>query len=428
VVVGIVARSPIRDNSFLWHIRAGALQIQQGSVLTSDPFSFTALGRPWRTQSWLPDLLYGKLESWFDLSFVWVLVAVTGTLTAGILLLIASRRIPAVTWRGFYVIVSAVVLAGYLNPRPALFSLLLFGLIILAVEEKRLSWTMPLVFWIWASSHGSWAIGLGYLVLQVIMTRSRRLFGVAGVSLGAMLLTAHGWGVIDVLIQFFANRGALSLITEWAPTNLASIGSLPLLLGLILLIIPARRGSLSASVLWILVPFAYLGASSTRSVPMAWLAFAPAFSLTAAELPEPRYSRIGGRSLLLNAMLTITIIGLPFFVARTPTLDGDHFGVEAAAFLTADRVFHDDSVGGFLIYSRFPERRVFIDDRAELYGSLIGRFIETRNGQGDWRGLLDDYRIDEALLRVTDPLSELLILDGWSELYRDDRYTVLSNR
>jgi hypothetical protein len=161
---------------------------------------------------------------------------------------------------------------------------------------------------------------------------------------------------------------------------------------------------------------------------MAWLAFAPAFSLTAAEFPEPRYFRIGGRSLLLNAMLTIAIIGLPFFVTRTPTLDGGHFGVEAAAFLTADRVFHDDSVGGFLIYSRFPERRVFIDDRAELYGSLIGRFIEARNGQGDWRGLLDEYRIGEALLRVTDPLSELLILDGWSELYRDDRYTVMSRR
>ena len=62
LVVG--AASPIRDNSFLWHVRAGTLQLDLGHVLRTDPFSFTMQGAPWRTQSWLLELGYGLLERW----------------------------------------------------------------------------------------------------------------------------------------------------------------------------------------------------------------------------------------------------------------------------------------------------------------------------------------------------------------------------
>ncbi|MGD2103239.1 MAG: hypothetical protein PVG83_13485, partial [Acidimicrobiia bacterium] len=39
VALVIDAWSPIRDNSFLWHVRAGELQIDAAAVLTADPFS-----------------------------------------------------------------------------------------------------------------------------------------------------------------------------------------------------------------------------------------------------------------------------------------------------------------------------------------------------------------------------------------------------
>ncbi|MBT8248315.1 MAG: hypothetical protein KJN73_10870 [Acidimicrobiia bacterium] len=62
-VVGVVVASAraISDNSFLWHVRAGTVQLDAGQVLRTDPFSFTAQGESWRTQSWIADLLYGTL-------------------------------------------------------------------------------------------------------------------------------------------------------------------------------------------------------------------------------------------------------------------------------------------------------------------------------------------------------------------------------
>ena len=43
-------------------LRAGELQLEIGRVLTTDPFSFTAGGEAWRTQSWLAELGYAWLE------------------------------------------------------------------------------------------------------------------------------------------------------------------------------------------------------------------------------------------------------------------------------------------------------------------------------------------------------------------------------
>ena len=57
---------PISDNSFLWHVRAGTVQLDLGEVLRADPFSYTSGGEPWRTQSWLAELGYGWLERTFD--------------------------------------------------------------------------------------------------------------------------------------------------------------------------------------------------------------------------------------------------------------------------------------------------------------------------------------------------------------------------
>ncbi|HSM46149.1 MAG TPA: hypothetical protein VK969_14135, partial [Acidimicrobiia bacterium] len=81
IAVAIDAFRPIVDNSFLWHVRAGTVQLERGSVLTTDPFSFTLGGEPWRTQSWLVELLYGWAEGLSGLGFVPIMLLVVPTLT-----------------------------------------------------------------------------------------------------------------------------------------------------------------------------------------------------------------------------------------------------------------------------------------------------------------------------------------------------------
>ncbi|MEX0946687.1 MAG: hypothetical protein WD064_04920, partial [Acidimicrobiia bacterium] len=91
----IAARLPVRDNSYLWHVRAGTLQIERGEVLTTDPFSFTAMGRPWRTQSWLADLLYGWADNLWSLETVTPLVLTGAIVLVGAIGLRVYRTVPA---------------------------------------------------------------------------------------------------------------------------------------------------------------------------------------------------------------------------------------------------------------------------------------------------------------------------------------------
>ena len=90
----------------------------------------------------------------------------------------------------------------------------------------------------------------------------------------------------------------------------------------------------------------------------------------------------------------------------------------------ADRhLFHDDGVGGFLIYEEWPDRLVYIDDRAELYGAeMLLEYNEAR--QGRYEDLFERYGFDAALSRAHWPLTEVLDADGWTRAAEDEEFIV----
>ena len=148
VAVGVGAWKAITDNSFLWHVRAGTLQMQTGRVLVEDPFSFTMAGESWLTQSWLVELLYGWLEGRGGLGFVPVMLVVVGLLTFATVGCIAYQASGSVPAAAAVLLLTLFVLVTFLVPRPVLFSYLLMALVVLAfvLFAGALAWvaTMPI--------------------------------------------------------------------------------------------------------------------------------------------------------------------------------------------------------------------------------------------------------------------------------------------
>jgi hypothetical protein len=423
-IMAIVAsRLPMRDNSFLWHITAGRLQNEQGSVLTTDPFSFTFGGEPWRTQAWLADIGYDVLHGWFGLGFVTPLVALTALLTYGLILAAAYRASQSVEATALVGVLTAWLSAIFLNPRPVLFSYVLLALVVVASGRTRLRWALPLLIWVWATLHGSFVLGLGYIVLDGLRRKDRRVVVDAAAGTLAATFTAHGLGVWQVLWEFARSRESLSLITEWRTPNLTGVELLPFLIGVVLLLVGGIQGRLRLSDLWIVVPFLAFGLSATRSVLPAWIALAPlvATSLSGVRRATPARSRRPVPLIVVAAALLMFPLVLPV----EGGLD-DRFPEEAAGELTSERVFHDDAVGGYLIYRFGGDQPVFVDDRAELYdGDMFRDVIATRSGTPVWREVFDRWEIDQALLREGDGLVDALAEAGWSERYRDERFVVL---
>jgi len=424
VAAVVAARLPVRDNSYLWHVRAGSLQIERGEVLTADPFSFTALGRPWRTQSWLADLLYGWADSIWSLGTVTPLVLVGAVVMVGAIGLRVYRSAPVALPAAIGTIWVMWLTIGYFTPRPVLFSLALLALFLVAADDKRLRWTLPLIMWLWAAVHGGFIVGLGYLVLDGLRRRDRSRLADIGAATFVTFLTAHGWGTWQVVLQFLTSTGELDLIVEWLTPDLFSVEHFPFALALVAMLVGAINGRITKRDLWVVIPFLLFAFTANRAVPVAALVLAPWFVTVLARTSKPS-SSVSARQSALNAGVLAAVLVVPWVVPLEGGLDQELFAVEAINHLDPGQAFHDDAVGGYLIYEQWPERLVYIDDRAELYGEDFAIFVDARGAVPGWHEVFERYDLTQALLKVTDPLGEVLVASGWIETYRDERYVVL---
>lgn len=434
IAVVVAARQPIRDNSFLWHVRAGTLQLDAGEVLRTDPFSFTFGGSPWRTQSWLVDLLYGVLERQFGHGLAWVSwmnIAVFGLtlLIAALVLWRSTRSVPATAAVLFLL---GWLIVPYVNPRPVAFSYLLL-VALMATLELRWRWAVPLLIWIWAALHGSFVLGIGLVVLEALRLRDRNWVRPIVLSALAASLTAHGLALWQVLARFSQSREALDLITEWQPPNLTNIATLPYAVFILLVLVGATRGVITPRDLWVVAPFLLFGLTSGRAVIVGALVISPFVVRALLDLaPGPgRSERTDGPPPLVVMLVGAAIVVLPFFLsARAEILDESRFPVAAAEFLAPVPTFHTDVDGGYLIYARWPEQPIFTDDRAELFGGEFFRaFVDARGAVPGWDDVFAQWEIEQVLLRTDDPLAGVLeARSDWSTVHRDTDHVVFALR
>lgn len=425
-VVAWRAVAQLSDNSFLWHVRAGTLQLDRGEVLRSDPFSFTAGGESWRTQSWLVELGYGGMERVTG-SLQWVptmmfLVMVTALAFVGLAVYRIVRdptktalAVAAVSWVGML----------FLVPRPVIFSfLLLAAFVVILGHPDRLAWTLVPLSWLWAAIHGLFVVGLALVALEAVRRRSWRLLGI-GVAAGVTtLLTAHGGGTIQILLDFLENREALGFLSEWKRPEFFSLGLMPVIAVTATLVMAFVSRRLDTGFLTVAVPFVLMGALQLRSVFPSLIVLVPLASAALVTGQPTRRASGGRRTINMGIAVSIAllaVVGLARPIGRnTASLPPD----AAVASLTEAEVFHGPGSGGLLIWSEYPHRKVFVDDRAELYGAEFFRdVVATLNGETGTE-LLDRFELDEALVKTRWALTDVLAREGWRETYRDERWAV----
>jgi hypothetical protein len=424
-IVALLAARSIKDNSFLWHIRAGAVQLADERVITSEPFSFTMQGVPWRTQSWLIELVYAYAEDWIS-GLVWVNVMIfgLGAVTAGLVGMAIYRgtRSPVTMSLG---LIAMIWLAGpFLQPRPVLASyVLLAALVVVLQNRETVMWFAVPIIWIWAGVHGSWVIGGGLLILEWLSTFDRRVLKAGIAALVASSLTAHGLGVWQILWDFVGAQEALSLMEEWKVPDFGDIVQAPYLLLVAGIIVAGMRGRLKPRDLIVILPFLFFGMTSRRAVFPAAIVVAPWAALALPSLRVPRSSmssKLAGTVLALLAIVTVS----PLVLSPLGVLGGERFPtIEVQKAITDLHIFHDDAVGGFLIYETWPDRLVYIDDRAELYGAeMLFQYSEVR--QGRYEAVFDSYGFEAALSRREWPLTRVLDREGWLRVAEDETFVV----
>jgi hypothetical protein len=425
-LVALFASGPIGDNSFLWHVRAGAEQFDAGRVLTSDVFSFTEIGSAWRTQSWLAELLYNGMDSVSPDSLVWASwLALFGALLTLLFVGIAVyRSTPSPLTTGLALVAAVWLIGPFVQPRPVIFSFVFLAALVVVLQNKdRVLWLVVPIIWIWAAFHGSWVIGGLLIVLEWGRTGDRRIFNAGIAALLSSLATAHGFGTWIVVADFLGAREALALMSEWRVPNFGSPAQMPYLLVILGVVVAAVRGKLTMRDLIVVVPFMFLGMTARRTVVPATIVLA---SWAALAIPPFKVPRSDSSPVLAGIVVAaIAVLGLTPMLKAEGELDAVRFpSDDVVERLNGTNPFYDDGVGGFLIYEQWPDRLVWIDDRAELHGAE--RLSELRRAvEGQYEDVFDRYGFDAALTKPDWALTDRLKADGWVVDYETDEFLVL---
>ncbi|MGH9357463.1 MAG: hypothetical protein ACRD10_15160, partial [Terriglobia bacterium] len=162
LMVFLMARGGgVNDPDIWWHLRNAQYLLHHLSFPRVDMYSFTVNGHPWVNSEWLAEIpFYLAWHVWGLLGIKLVTIVAEEGVILGLFYLctLSSGNVKASALAAAFALLFAVVNFG---PRTILFGYgcLLALLIILERYRQRGRgplWLLPLLFCLWANTHGSW--------------------------------------------------------------------------------------------------------------------------------------------------------------------------------------------------------------------------------------------------------------------------------
>lgn len=472
IVLTLLLLPSLVDPDYYWHIEAGRLIVTHLTLPNVDPFSFTRAGQHWVLHEWLFQvLLYGSFSALGPLGPK-ILTALLGT--ASIVLVYATaNKLIARQWVSVCLAgLLYVVLSMFLVPRPQLFTYLFVAayLYILVAwkykSEDRLLPALPMIMVVWVNTHGGYMIGIALLVVFCVTEWLLRLAGSTDAqhprslrTLGLVLvLTILGSLINPYFIELWAYPlrvtalAAVAYIAEWQSPDFNNLyGKLYLLLvaGFCVLQIYRRRRpdltelalpgifivggfvSVRHVVLATIVMAVFAAAAGRDGIAISapkvdWLA---SLSRNSARL-APRKARSGRLERAINLIVLLFLCAAaigwyPVARAREAVLVRKIYPVDSVQFIldhgVIGRMFNNYGFGGYLIHRLYPQQRVFIDGRADMYGDdFFKEYAAISSGARNWQELFDKYRIDFVVCARNEPIRQLLLTRGDFRLVFED--------
>ena len=364
----------------------------------------------------------------------------------------------------------AVASAPSWGVRPQMFSLLLASifLVLLEASEQRprlLWWTAPLML-LWVNLHAGYPIGLAFIAMFMLGEGLEagvgpepwskffpRLKGLATAFVLCLALVAvnpNGLRIYWYPFETLSSAAMHRFIHEWFSPDFHDPMYLPLLLMLLALLagvgLSLRRSRLRNLVLLLATIPAAL--RSIRHIPILVLVLVPVLAELAqawrehsAALRRSRIPLIGSasRTLRINFVVLFvfalfTVVRVRHEVSRQSEIEAKNFPLAATAFLEQQRppgpMMNHYNWGGYFIWKLYPQYRVFMDGRADVYGdALMTDFGDCYYLTDNWKKSLQTWDIRTVVLPPDAPLiTALRSGPDWEQIYSDSQAVILTKR
>ena len=442
------------DPDLWWHIKVGDAILKTHQWPTVDTYSFTVSGQPWLAYEWLGDILLSLTNRVAALRGLEAFLIVVGS--AVVLALYSYATLRTANSKAAFVATAMLSVLAVLSfsLRPQMLGYLFLTLTLIALERFRQGkrgslWFLPLLMLLWVNTHGSWIIGLAALFVYWISglvefqvggleatkwspQDRRSLACIFLLSLLALPLTPYGARIAASPFEFaFSLPLNVAHIQEWQPMPFDMlIGKIFLGLLIAILIVQVTR-----RLTWRLEEFALflLGLTMASLHVRFVLVFVPFVTpVLAAILAHwvPPYERRKDK-FALNAALIAVIAGciVHYFPSSKDLQEriAKVFPVSAVAYLQEHPVpgplFNSYGFGGYLVWSRGPRYRVFIDGRGDVYerGGVMSDYMHISYLEPGALAVLRGYGVQSCLIETNSPLATVLsISPEWRRVYADN--------
>jgi tetratricopeptide (TPR) repeat protein len=483
LAVFTLALSSLTEFDFWWYLASGERILATRSVPATDPFSYTAQGRPWINHMWASQVLVLKLWQAGGRVALVILKGLIVTATFGVVLLTMRRRGVHPILASLVTLVAAWAGWEFWDVRPQIVTYLLLGVFLYLLREgwetrpRTLAW-LPLLMVPWANLHAGFVTGIAVIGLVGVGTalpslarqeQRRAGWRVLGLATGvgavtglASLVNPFGLQAVLFPLEVVNTRLFMSSTAEWFSPNFHN----PAYRGfelMLLLLVPAfawGRARLGVTDALVGLTFAHLGLSSARHTPLFAVAVAPLLadglqgSLQEAWSRQPRAWDLAGRlqralpslwPIVISARTPVAVAAFGLLVGVAAgwigfldplanpflqDLNERRYPRETIGFIKRERLpaplFNAYAWGGYELWRLYPDYRVFIDGRTHVYGrEVLQDFLEINTLGPRWRAVLDKWRIETVLAQRPSQLAQVLLaVGGWRLVFAEHEAAV----
>lgn len=462
-----MAARGVGDPDFWWHLRTGQQIVATHSVPHFDSYSHTKFGAPWVAHEWLSEVLIYALYR--SARYVGLIVAFAIFIASAFWL--AFRRSEGRPYiAGIATLWGAIATIPFWGIRPQMLSLLLTSVFLFLLdrfdrtERAWVLWWMPPLMAIWVNLHGGFAIGLALVAVAIgcklldalmdvqarprALAAARTLAVVMAACLFAVAINPNGYRMYRYPLETLASPSIQGYIAEWASPNFhlpeMQAFALLLIVTFSVLALGGKRPSMRNFLLLVVTAFAAL--RSARHVPLFAIIAIPMLAaavdsilaqrnqLLWLRLPTTAPPKTALNFVIALALVLLCVLRLRSVVNSQPLLEARESPVAAVEHIHQQHlpgpIFNSYEWGGYLIWTLYPDYRVFVDGRSDMYGDqFLTEFVHTYKAENDWHEVLRRFDVKTVVLPPEAPLTVALREDPeWNVAFEDKRSVVLTHR